>query len=138
MIVFDLNDRQSKWKLNGKEVVCDTRSRSKLHLKARGLIKVRFPTLRILEEVPIRVYNNKTLYLDFYLPLRKTAIEVHGQQHYEYNSQFHTSHLDLIKQRKNDSQKSEWCFKNNIELIVLPYYDEEIWESLLCKHTNNN
>ena len=127
MIVHDLNGKSSPWKLTGHLATKNgyhNRKRSKLHLIARGLIAEIFPTLQVLEEVPIKPLPPLTLYLDFYLPLIQTTIEVHGQQHYAYSSLFHKTKWDFIKQRKNDSFKAQWCNINNIDLIILPYNEE--------------
>jgi len=123
MIVKTLDNKPYPWKLIGCLVVGNKVEikKSQLHLNARELLVQSFPTLQILEEVPIKPYNDLTLYLDFYLPLIQTAIEVHGQQHYQYSSLFHTSKWDFIRQVKNDKLKSEWCTVNNIDLIILPY-----------------
>lgn len=129
MFVEDLEGNVSQWKARGKEVVQDRRPRSGLHKKARDLIKERFPTLLVLEEVSLKPRPRVTLYLDFYLPLRKLAIEVHGEQHYKFSSLFHSSALDFMNQKKNDRDKADWCDINGIELIVLPY-NEDWSESL--------
>ena len=131
MLVYDLDGNESKWKLNGKEVVMDARARSSLHKAARVLLRERFPTLQLLEETPVKVHKGKTLYLDFYFPLRKLAIEVHGQQHFKYNTHFHASPQDFLKQRKNDNEKAEWCELNSIELITLSFDDVDNWGDLL-------
>ena len=131
MLVYDLENNETKWQMAGKEVTLDTRPRSALHVKARGLIKERFPTLLVLEEVPIKTHRTKTLYLDFYLPLRKLVVEVHGQQHYKYSSQFHSTALEFLKQQKNDEEKILWCEINGIEILVLPYDTQKDWKEQL-------
>lgn len=104
------------------------RPRSKLHLTARQLIRKAYPTLMLTEEVPIKIKRGKTLYLDFFLPLINTVIEVHGEQHYKYSTMFHSSAQDFMLQKKNDNSKAEWCEYNNLQLIVLPFSeDEEQW-----------
>lgn len=129
MLVTDLDGVKGQWRPRGKEVTQDKRPRSALHKKARKLLKERFPTLIIVEEPPIKVRHRKTLYFDFYIPLRKTAIEVHGQQHYRFNSLFHSSASDFLKQKQNDEDKAEWCEINGITLIVFKY--DEDWSELL-------
>ncbi len=127
MLVYDLDGNLANWKMGGKEVVGDKRARSYLHKAARKILKDRFPTLQVLEEVTIKVRRNKTLFLDFYLPLRKLAIEVNGEQHYSFNSHFHSTTHDFIRQRKNDISKLEWCDVNDIELIVFKFDEQESW-----------
>lgn len=131
MLIINLDGNRVKWKVNGKEVIQDNRIRSSLHIAARQLIKDRFPTMQVLEEVSIPLRRGKTLYLDFYIPLRKLAIEVHGEQHYKYSTLFHSSSKDFLDQRVNDRDKELWCRQNNIEYIVLPYNTIDTWSSIL-------
>ncbi len=134
MIVQTLDNKPYSWKLIGHLATgkaADVK-KSGLHLHARELLAQHFPTLQILEEVPVKPYNDLTLYLDFYLPLIQTAIEVHGIQHYQYNSMFHNTQWDFIRQTKNDKLKAQWCSLNGIDLIILPYYENiDEWQSRL-------
>ncbi len=132
MKVEDLDGNQSTISL-GPYVLIDTkRPRSKLHLLARQAVKEQFPTIQITEEVPIKIRRGKTLYLDFYVPLLHTAIEVHGEQHYKYSTLYHSSTSDFLLQKKNDVDKEQWCEINNIKLIVLPHFEtKEQWQTRL-------
>jgi hypothetical protein len=129
MKVKDLNGNSSTWKIRGEIVSAnDNRSRSKLHLKARKILYGLFPTMQILEEVSINPRIGKTQYLDFYINQIKLAIEVHGQQHYKFNSLYHATAQDFLNQKKNDADKKNWCDINNISYIELPYNeDEDSW-----------
>ena len=128
MQVINLDGVESKWKMGGKEVNNDRRPRSSLHKAAREILKSRFPTFQILEEVSVPIRKGKTLYFDFYLPLRKLAIEVHGEQHYAFNSLFHSSRQDFLRQKSNDRDKAEWCKLNGIELVVFSHDQQGTWE----------
>ena len=117
----DLRGNLIVWKPSGQIVrASDNRPRSKLHAEARKIIYELFPTMQILEEVPIKP-RGTTQYIDFYINQIKLAIEVHGQQHYKFNTMFHASAQDFLNQRKKDSDKKEWCEINNITYIELPY-----------------
>jgi hypothetical protein len=131
MLVTDLNGEQYEWKMKGKEVRIDKRPRSSLHKTAREILKDRFPTLVLLEEVPIKVGRRRTLYLDFYLPLRRTAIEVQGEQHFKFSSLYHSSASDFRKQVGNDNDKSEWCEINGIDLVIFAFNNQDDWGSLI-------
>ena len=50
-------------------------------------------------------------------------IEYQGVQHYEAKSKF-GGYSGLRKQQYNDMKKREYCKKNNIILIAIPYTDE--------------
>ena len=78
MLIKDLNGNTHNWQLTGTMAKGKISNRSSLHLTTRSIITQNYPTLQILEEVPIPLKNRETLYLDFYLPLKKTCIEVHG------------------------------------------------------------
>lgn len=127
MLVSDLQGVEANWNMGGKEVTTDARATSSLHKAARVILKKRFPTLQILEEVKIRIKRGKILYLDFYLPLRKLAIEVNGEQHYTYSSHFHTNRVGFLNSKRNDRQKTEWCDLNGIDLLVFRFDEQDTW-----------
>ena len=137
MNIVDLDDNVQRWSLKGHIAKGRAINKSSLHLTARSLIKEIFPTLQVLEEVPIPVRKNETLFLDFYLPLNETCIEVHGEQHYKFVQFYHQTSLGFMKHKKRDQEKIEWCELNNIEVIVLPFdkTDEE-WESIINDSNN--
>lgn len=125
MYIKGLDGKQYKWKPKGRPRNCP----SKLHLRAKNLLNKLFGEQLVLEEVSIKLQPKKHLYLDFYLPLLSMAVEVHGKQHYEYIQQFHISYINFLAAQLRDLQKVEWCKQNNIELIILPYNEENIaWE----------
>lgn len=128
MQVRDLDGNIFRWKLIGSIAKGAHDNKSSLHLKARNLIKQCFPTLQILEEIPIPLRRSETLILDFYLPLNKKCIEVHGKQHYQFSRFFHKDMMGFIRHKKRDKEKKEWCQINNIEYIELPYNKIDEWE----------
>jgi len=133
MKVRDLHGNITTWKPVGDIVTADdSRPRSKLHIEARKILYELFPTMRIIEEVPINPRTIKTQYLDFYISNIKLAVEVHGQQHYKFNTMFHASAQDFLNQRKNDVDKRDWCEVNGITLIELPYdKGTEEWKEII-------
>jgi len=106
-------------------------NKSNFHLLARELLKQNYPTLQILEEIPIQIRKSETLYMDFFIPLSKKCIEVHGEQHYEFTPFYHRTKLDFFKQQKRDREKREWCHINNIAYIELPYNKQEDWLEMI-------
>jgi len=106
-------------------------NKSNFHLLARDLLKQNYPTLQILEEIPIQIRKSETLYMDFFIPLSKKCIEVHGEQHYEFTPFYHRTKLDFFKQQKRDREKREWCHINNIAYIELPYNKQEDWVEII-------
>lgn len=77
--------------------------------------------------------NNKKLRFDFYIN-NNYIIEYDGRQHFFFeedngwNTQQHFNET-----QENDKIKNQWCKKNNIQIIRIPYtyYDELCLEDLL-------
>jgi hypothetical protein len=138
MNVVDLDGNSYLWQLTGCLSHGKITNKSDLHLSARSLIKELFPTLQILEEVPIKITRSETLFLDFYLPLIKTCVEVHGEQHYKFVKFYHQNMIGFAKSKKRDSSKTEWCNINNIKQIILPHYESiEQWKDRLNGYENS-
>lgn len=123
MQIKDLDRNSRAWNLTGYISKGKLINKSSLHLQARKLISEIFPTLQVLEEVPIPVRKSETLYLDFYLPLKKLCVETHGEQHYKFVSFYHNNILSFLKSQKRDREKEEWCNINDIKYVVLPHYE---------------
>jgi len=136
--VRDLNNEVHNWTLQGYVTKAnDMRPRSQLHLIARELLVEMFPTVQILEEVPVSITRSEKAFFDFYINTLKLVVEVHGQQHYKFNSLFHTSAQDFVAQRKRDARKKEWCEYNNITCIELPFNEKvEEWKSRILQRNN--
>jgi hypothetical protein len=67
------------------------------------------------------------LELDGYNSELKLAIEYNGIQHYKYIPYFHKNgKVDLEKQQKRDYIKNELCIKNDIYLIIVPFWIKDI------------
>lgn len=125
MLVKDLDNNNHNWNLTGNSAHGKLDNKSSLHLRARSIVKDIYPTLQILEEVPIPLRRSETLYLDFYLPLNKICIEVHGEQHYKFVAHYHNNQMGFIKHKKRDREKQEWCLINNIKYIELPFNETD-------------
>jgi hypothetical protein len=82
----------------------------------------------ILEEVTIPISKKDRLYLDFYIPVLGTAVEVHGEQHFKFVPFFHGTAYGFLQHRQRDAQKIQWCELNNIQVISLNYNESiEEW-----------
>lgn len=130
MKVKGINGKEYIWNLTGYNVFDDDkRKRSKYHVRARNLLKEIFNSYRILEEVKLpgstELHRKSVLYLDFYIPSIKLAVEVHGEQHYDYSPFFHKSKADFLKSKARDEDKIAWCELNDINIIVLKYSESE-------------
>lgn len=125
MQIKDLDGNVHVWHLTGNMAHGKISNKSSFHLQARELISNTFPTLQILEEVPIPLRKSETLYLDFYLPLKKLCIEVHGEQHYKFVPFYHHNILSFLKSQKRDREKQEWCSNNGISYVEFPFDETE-------------
>lgn len=123
MKVQGLDGRPYQWKLSGHvPLLDDERERSSYHLAARALLKRLYPLDRLLEELPIPgAWEHETLYLDFYVPLRRLCVEVHGEQHYSFNRFFHGDKAGFLKSRRRDQAKREWCHLNGFVFVEFPF-----------------
>jgi hypothetical protein len=67
--------------------------------------------------------DKRRLPFDFYLPTLKICIEYQGMQHYEAIDYF-GGEANLLYTQKHDKIKSEYCIKNNIWLMCIPYWKD--------------
>lgn len=113
--------------LNGKQHHLDIRQsahpmkgpnacKSKLQYECGQLIKQKFPTEIILEELPIPGHD---LTLDFFIPTRKIAFEAQGGQHHTYTPHYHKSNAGFQKALGRDANKVLWCESNDISLYTV-------------------
>lgn len=136
MKINGLDGKQHTW-IPSNNIV-KTENRSSLHLKARDLLKKRFPNDRILEELVLpgtkTSFRKTTLRADFFIPNRGIIVEVHGEQHSNCNSFFYNNKMQFYKAKARDKDKKRWCELNNFTLIEL-LYDETIeqWEDKIWK-----
>jgi hypothetical protein len=131
MQVMDLDGNTSYWNLTGRIAKASGANKSSFHLQARELIRSIYPTMKTLEEVTIHTRKSEVAYLDFYIPLIKSCIEVHGEQHYRFTAFYHANMMAFLKAQKKDRDKKEWCLINNIRFIELPYHSINSWEGLI-------
>lgn len=70
---------------------------------------------------------------DFYLLDYNILIEFDGEQHQKYDQNGWNTKDNFLQIKKRDQFKNEWCLKNNIPLIRIPYtyYNQIKLEDLL-------
>jgi len=130
----DLDGNSVSWNITGNIVKKNCTNKSSYHMTVRNILSSLYPTMQILEEVPIHIRKSEVLYMDFYIPLLKKCVEVHGEQHYKFIPYYHSNKLSFLKAQKRDKEKKEWCDINGITYIELPYYDNEKWEELIVNN----
>ena len=137
MRAIGLDGKEYKWNItNYVPDKHSERPRSQYHIKARTLLREIFPRDRLLEEVSLpgskTTFRKSVLYADFYIPNRNLIIEVHGEQHYAFNSFYHKNKIDFFKSQQRDRDKAEWCQLNDLRLVALKYSDSaETWRKLI-------
>jgi len=100
---------QQRYPLRSRE---HSRSNAQFHLGQQ--LQEIYKSVLILEEFGI---PGTRLSLDFFIPAFQIAFEFQGAQHDEFNTLFHASKIDFIKQKNRDEQKKIWCEMNGIILI---------------------
>jgi hypothetical protein len=131
VIVTGLDGQEYRWKMES----APRKNASKPHVRCRELLKSIYKLDQILEEVFLPGADK--LYLDFYLPLRKLAVEVDGIQHNKYTPHFHANKLEFFKAQRRDDKKKEWCVLNNIRLVSLSAEDSGVWKSKILNGEKN-
>ena len=77
--------------------------------------------------------KNGNLSYDFYIPKLNLLIEYHGEQHERYIPGFHKSYDNFLKQVEHDRRKCEYALNNNINLLIIWYWDFDSIEEILEK-----
>lgn len=80
----------------------------------------------------------RPLPFDFYLPNNNILIEYDGRFHYEAVKLGSTDTKEMALRRLNETQahdhlKTDYCLKNQIKLIRIPYWEKENIETILLK-----
>jgi very-short-patch-repair endonuclease len=92
-----------------------------------------------LEEANINYIQEAKLFqnyrFDFYLPNKNTVIEFDGRQHFEKDVYF-GGEKGLKKTQERDKIKNEYCLKNSIRMIRIPYKYMENIEIILREKLN--
>lgn len=73
---------------------------------------------------------------DFYIPLKKLAIEFNGIQHYEPVEKF-GGEEEFEKTKLRDLKKSTYCKNNNIKLLIISYKDFKNINKILSSTFND-
>jgi len=80
--------------------------------------------------------KNGNLSYDFYIPKLNLLIEFHGEQHEKYIKGFHKSYEEFEKQVEHDRRKLKYANINNINLLIIWYYDFDNIKEILEKELN--
>ena len=87
--------------------------------------------IRQYKVIPNQVLFGRNLFkIDFYLPDHNTFIEFHGRQHYKRVSLWNTED-EFAEQQDRDRRLRDYCKRNKIRLIEIPYTEIENIENIL-------
>jgi hypothetical protein len=94
--------------------------KSKIQYACGQWLKEKYKFAPILEELYI---TSEGVYLDFFLPYQKLAVEVQGRQH-EKHVPFFQNKREFAAQIERDNKKSLWCEINGIKLLTVKSVEE--------------
>lgn len=123
MKVVGLDGKEYKWNLGQFN-----RQRPKVsagHARARQVLKELYPAHIVLEELTLPGCGRSPLYADFFINGPKLMVEVHGKQHFEFNSFHFKTKAEFVEAQSRDRRKAEWCELNGIRLVVLKDEDSD-------------
>jgi very-short-patch-repair endonuclease len=131
MIFLTTTGREQKLKNSSRYLIdWDKKCRSKIQKKVKDLLYPHWIADIVFEEMPVL---GTRMTLDFYNANRKMAVEVDGNQHYQYNKFFHSnSRQNFLSQLQRDEKKEYFCEINQIRLVRILEKDT-IDERLLKK-----
>jgi len=128
MNITGLDGKDYSWNPGANQAKASEQFKSSIHKKAKILLDNLFPYDRILEEVSLpgtkTQFRRGMLRADFFIPNRDLVVEVHGEQHYKFNSFFYKDKLNFYRAKVRDVDKKEWCELNNIRLVALDYNED--------------
>lgn len=111
-------------KLNFCDICCDGKSRFETTCK-KLIIKITGSDFISIRPNFLKTETGRNLELDLFNEELLLAFECDGTQHDKYNSKFHESEEDFIKQQERDNKKKELCKKENVYLINIKYSTDE-------------
>ena len=85
--------------------------------------------------------DKNPLPFDFFLPKYNTVIETDGEGHYipiKWSSNFtdDDAQMQLRLVQKHDKIKNNYCIKNNINIIRIPYWEKNNIRDILIQKLN--
>jgi hypothetical protein len=124
MIITTLDNKEMRWQMKRGR----SKKSSSLHLEALKLVQKIYPSEILIEEITIPLTYVKKVYGDIFITRVNKLIEIHGEQHYEFNPFFYSSIAEFLRAQKRDRDKKEWCDLNDIIYVELPFDKIDEWE----------
>lgn len=108
--------------IQGSTTSCGCIKESHGEQKIRSILisnNIEFISQKIFKDFKFKDTNGIPRF-DFYLPKKNIIIEYDGEQHFKQVFKFDTEE-SFKKRQQHDKEKNEYCFKNNITLIRIPF-----------------
>lgn len=112
----------------GREISIDIRpsnnpvrgaeSKSQFQNMVGSGVAARWPRDILLEEFFV---PGEGIYIDYFLPRPRIAVEADGRQHETFVPYFHGTKSGFKEAQERDDRKAKWCSINNIKLIRVPH-----------------
>lgn len=77
------------------------------------------------KEKQFRDLRNGLYKFDFYIPSRKSLVEVQGEQHFKFIKKFFKKREDFLKAQERDRIKIGYAAANEIPLYIIPFWELE-------------
>ena len=127
-------EKGHQWKarwydVNYKNTWCSECSHFKTEISCRKLLEQKLNI--ILNKTKIKI-NHKWYEFDGYNKECKIAFEYHGIQHYKYPNYWYKTREEFEAALQRDKEKENYCKKNNIQLIIIPYYERKNIETFIA------
>ena len=110
--------------------------RIRVYLEKQNITFNRWVYIDELNKLKNTDFPNKFLSYDFYVPDFNLLIEYNGEQHY-YKKCFKKTYKEFLLQKHHDWLKRKYAKHNNINLLIIPYWDfdniEKTLEIILTK-----
>lgn len=87
-------------------------------------LQIQYETQKMFKDCKFKDTDSYARF-DFYLPEYNILIEYDGIQHYISKNSGWSNQEQLEYTQSHDEYKNQWCEKNNITLIRIPYFDLE-------------
>lgn len=99
--------------------------KSKGEISLLEILRQEVPHFTIISQHGIKIKHRQHLYLDYYIPMLKLAVEFDGLQHEQYIPYFHKDIQGFMRSQQADKAKDQYCLDNDISLIRINH-DEEV------------
>lgn len=121
MRLYDISGRLVNRPVNQYVIDWDGKSASNIQFKVKQFLKPYWRQYMVYEEFPV---FGTQMRVDFINLSLRIAVEVNGDQHYEFNEHFHRGQpANYLYSIKRDALKEKWLHRNNFKIVEI--YQEE-------------